>query len=224
MNSKTTFTAVLTVAITALVAVTAALASSSGGSNSTAASARDGAVRLAVFDSKPRLTRKQKRQRAAIRRHVARSGHRSLIASANVAQAHPVPIGDGLGDAWIAEADDGAVCTFIPDPVDGYGASCATEADLRAGNTVTILGGGSTGPLTDSAIVAVVVPDGREDPTVTLPDGNSKALAARSNLATGVVPISTKVRSGGASVTVPSRTAFECAPAAPGSTYRRCSN
>ena len=108
-----------------------------------------------------------------------------------------------LADAWVAPAEDGAICTYIPDPVGGYGASCATQEDLMAGGAITVLGG--TGELRDQAVVVVVVPDGGDAPVVTDPSGTEETPAIEGIGAT-VVSEESSVSVGDVSLTIP---AFE---------------
>lgn len=189
-------------AMLAIVAVWSASAEPSAGGEKTVVAAEKKVV-ISAFRKPFKPTRAQRKQRRAIARQVKRSPRRSIAATANVRRARAVAV-EGYGaSVWILPGDDGSVCTFIPDPVDGWGAGCATAEELAAGHAMTMLGGAPGTPLGDSAIVAVVVPDGYEEPTVRRPDGSLSVLTATSNVAAAVVPPGALVRSGRASMTVP---------------------
>lgn len=184
-------------------------------------------AKISAFKRKFTPTRAQRVQRRAIKRQIRRSPRTSIAASADSSRSRPVPVAGFDASVWIMPADDGAVCTFIPDPVDGWGASCATAEEVADGSAVTLLGGWSTGPLADAAIVAVVVPDRSEGPTLERPDGSVAAIDVNSNVAAAVVPPGALVRSGRVTVTVPNSPPSNCSPRADGEgsaagTYLQC--
>jgi hypothetical protein len=113
----------------------------------------------------------------------AESGLQSGLAE--FSSATPAPIAGASSQVWIAPSD-GAVCTYIPDPVDGWGGTCATLSTVEAGEAFSILGGPND-DIGDTAIVAVVVADGGAAPTVVA-NGVTTALAVQNNVAAALVP------------------------------------
>ncbi len=95
--------------------------------------------------------------------------------------ARPSPVAGGGGRVWIAPAGN-EICTFIPDPTDGVGASCAPLDAVRAGRAITVLGGRPGSPA-DDVIVAVVVTDDAAPPTLVEPDGHTVSMTVRGNVA-----------------------------------------
>jgi hypothetical protein len=77
---------------------------------------------------------------------------------------------------------------------------------------MTMVGGGSTGPLSDSAIVAVVVPDGFAAPTLIESDGATSAMPVSSNVSAEIVPLGSSVQSGAATLTIPGPATLHCSP------------
>ena len=220
MNSKRT---VLTVAIVAAaLLVIAGVAQSESAPPPRSVASAHAVTHISAFKRSFHPTRKQARQRRVLKRILKRAPRGSIAATANVAQSRPSPIAGGTGDVWITPADGGAVCTYITDPVDGYASSCATAADIAAGAAVTMLGGGSRGPLTASAIVAVVVPDEADTPSVIYPAGDRASIVVHSNAAAALVPLGSTVDSGGLLVLVPKAPAPKCAPPKPGESGKRC--
>lgn len=169
----------------------------------TTSAKRHQTVRVSAFKKKFTPTRAQRAQRRGIRRQVKRSPRTSIASTAMISRSRPAPISGWAASAWIAPAADGSVCTFIPDPLDGWGASCATASEVAAGSAMTLLGGAPSGPLANAAIVAVVVPDGGQSPIVEQPNGSVVALDVSSNVAAAVVSPGALVRSGRAAITVP---------------------
>lgn len=145
----------------------------------------------------------QRSQRRAIKRMIKRSPRASIAYKADVRRSRSVPVDGYAASVWIAPSEDGSVCTFIPDPVDGWGAGCATAEEVAAGQAMTLLGGAPGTVLADSAIVAIVVPDGAASPSVRRPDGGVSTLRVDQNVAAAVVPPGALVRSGRASISVP---------------------
>ncbi|MBJ7353792.1 MAG: hypothetical protein JHC98_03120 [Thermoleophilaceae bacterium] len=174
-------------------------------------------ARVSVLKQPFQPTRRQRRELLKLRRQVAKSPHASIASTASVPDARPIELPEGLGDAWVSMADDGAVCTFIPDPLGGYGSSCATQEDLRTGGAVTVLGG--AGQLNNKAIAVIVVPDGGQDPVVTEPDGRQEHPQVDGIGAT-VVPERSRVSVGAVSLEIPE---FDphCSTS-PNEDFRRC--
>lgn len=156
---------------------------------------RDEPVRVSSLTEPFEPTTAQRRDLRKLRSQLRRAHTASMATSVAIPDARPVALPEGLGTAWVASAPDGGVCTFIPDPLGGFGSSCATQADLRAGGSITVLGG--AGELSDQAIAVLVVPDGGPTPVVTSPNGKEKdepvpgvgavMVSAESNLRIGDV-------------------------------------
>lgn len=111
--------------------------------------------------------------------------------------ARAAPVAGGSSNVWIAPSG-GDVCTFIPDPVDGYGASCAPIAAIKAGKAVTVLGGTPDTPA-ESVIVAVLVPDGAAPPVVVV-DGQTSTLKVTGNVAAARLPATAQVKTAAVSL------------------------
>jgi hypothetical protein len=178
-----------------LAAVIGVAGARTGGSTATTPTMKIGALGRPFSP-----TSKQRRELAALRRQISRSPRATIASTANAPDARPVPLPEGLDDAWVSEADDGAICTFIPDPLGGYGASCTTQADLRLGGAVTVLGG--AGRLKHQAVVVMVVPDGGQDPVVTEPDGTQRHQDV-DGIGAAILPESARVTIGGVSLEIP---------------------
>ena len=92
----------------------------------------------------------------------------------DLARAIPTPTGTG----WVVPGDD-TVCVVVPDPVDGYGTTCApTDTVAATGLTLTMAGDDATKAVT-------VVPDDAEV-VATQPDGERQELQPN---ASGVVAV-----------------------------------
>lgn len=135
-----------------------------------------------------------------LRKQLRRADGASVASSVEIPDARPVPLPDGFGTAWVASAPAGGVCTFIPDPLGGFGSSCASQADLRAGGSITVLGG--AGALNGQAVAVLVVPDGGPTPVVTSPDGE-QATEPVPGVGAVLVPEDSRLRIGGVSLVVP---------------------
>lgn len=201
-NKKLSFAA-FTGAVIALFAITwaASAKTAAGGTHVTVAKHRS--VTISAFHRPFKPNRAQRAQRRAIARMIKRSPRASIASSAKVKHSRAVKIEGYPDSVWIAPADDGSVCTFIPDPVDGWGAGCATPEELLSGNAVTMLGGAPGTVLAQDAIVAIVIPDGGEPPTVQRSDGSVSVMNVDLNVAAAVLPSGALVRSGRASVAIP---------------------
>lgn len=80
------------------------------------------------------------------------------------------------GTGWVVPGDN-VLCLIVPDPIDGYGTSCAPTAVVeREGLTVGLVGA-------DSSTAVTLVPDGA---TVTTTDDADRTTAVRPD-ASGVV-------------------------------------
>jgi hypothetical protein len=196
----------------ALVAVIGVAGARTGGSVVTPPK-----IKIAALDRPFNPTNRQRKELYTLRRQISRSPSASIASTASVPDSRPIPLPQGLGDAWVSQAGDGSVCTFIPDPLGGYGASCTTQADLRFGGAITVLGG--AGALNDEAIAVMVVPDGGSVPVVTQPNGDQERRPLDGIGAT-VVPESSRVTVGGVSLEIPVFNPH-CASSANGE-FRQC--
>jgi hypothetical protein len=161
----------------------------------------EGPVRVSSLTEPFNPTETQRKDLERLRGQLGQAPTTSIAASVEIPDARPVPLPDGLGTAWVASAPDGGVCTFIPDPIGGYGSSCASQADLRAGGSITVLGG--AGELNDQAVAVLVVPDGGPTPVVTAPDG-TETLEPVPGVGATLIPEESRLRIGGVSLRVPS--------------------
>ena len=116
------------------------------------------------------------------------------VGAADFSSARPAPISGRSGRVWIAPSGNN-VCTYIPDPVNGWGGGCYPVGTVEAGEAYSILGGPS-GSLGNDVIVAVVIADGRPAPEVVAPDGTSTPLAVISNVAAALVPADDSLKVG----------------------------
>jgi hypothetical protein len=91
--------------------------------------------------------------------------------------------------AWIVPSGDMA-CLVLSDTVDGYGASCATLTDIAAGRGYLALGP-PAGSQSQTATVAVMVPDDGVEPEIQNADGSRTVLRRDGNVAAAVVRIDT---------------------------------
>lgn len=174
-------------------------------------------VRVAALKSPFHPTIRQRRELTRLRRQMGTAPRASIASTAIVSDARPVVLPNGLGDAWVTLAADGAVCTFIPDPLGGYGASCASQADLRTGGAVTVLGG--AGSLDNRAIAVIVVPVGGQAPVVTEPDGTQNHPPV-DGIGAIVVPERSRITIGAVSIEVPVLDSH-CS-SSPNGDFRRC--
>lgn len=111
------------------------------------------------------------------------------VANADFSLARSAPIAGSKARAWIAPAGK-EVCWFVPDPVDGYGASCASPDEISNDLAYGVMGGGSLG---DKVIVAVPVQNGGTAPTAVSAAGDASALTVSGNIAAAVLPSSSKL-------------------------------
>lgn len=78
------------------------------------------------------------------------------------------------GPGWLVPAK-GGLCLIVPDPVDGFGTTCAPASRISAGLLELTLSG-------DETHVTTVVPDGRKA-IVTNDSGTSRELQVSNNIA-----------------------------------------
>lgn len=167
---------------------------------------------VSVVHAKFSPTKLQRKRIRAIKRLIKRAPRGSIAAQADVASARPVERAPGLGEAWIVSADDGSICTFIADAVDGYASSCATEADLRAGGSMTALAAAGTDGTGVEAQVVVVVPDRSPNPTIVRPDGSSQEIPIAGNTGSAVVGRGETIIAGAVRMTIPMTLPAKCDP------------
>lgn len=160
----------------------------------------EGPVRVSSLTEPFNPTEAQRDDLRRLRARIQEAPSASIAASVEIPDARPVPLPEGLGYAWVAGAPGGGVCTFIPDPIGGYGSSCASEADLREGGSITVLGG--AGELNDRAVAVLVVPDGGATPVVTSPNGTQKPEPVP-GVGAVLVPEASRLSIGAVSLVVP---------------------
>jgi hypothetical protein len=111
------------------------------------------------------------------------------IGSADFSDAVSSAIDGSSGLAWLVPSGDQA-CLVLPDPVDGYGAACSSLTDVAAGRGYLVLGPG-LGSDGDTATIAVLVPQGGDQPQIENADGSRRSLSVDGNVAAAVVRIDT---------------------------------
>lgn len=179
-------------------------------------------AKTSVLGTRFAPTKKQARQLRRISRLVKAAPKASIAATADVSSSRPVALPTGRGDAWITPASDGSVCTFISDPLGGYGSSCASQADLLAGGAITVVGGSPTAPNPGELVAVIVIPDGGAAPTVQSPSGETDALMVSSNTASTVVASGSQIVAGKVVLTLPKVSVPKCDSPQPGESFRRC--
>lgn len=212
----------LIVAIGCLVLAGGALEVASADPGNDGAKRPPANAKVSLLKAKFKPTRAERKRLRTIGRLVKRSPRGSLVARARVANARPVRRAVGLGDAWIAPAADGSICTFIPDPLGGYASSCATQDDLRAGGSITAVGAGPGRNADAEAHVVVVIPDGAPNPTAVSPDGEQSEIPIDANAGAATVGLGTTIRAGGKRLTIPRSIEPVCEPVEQGATSQVC--
>jgi hypothetical protein len=139
-------------------------------------------------------------QLAQLRTTIALAPAESLMASADLGAARPVPV--AAEDAvWLAPTVDDGLCVFVPQPGDGrYAASCSTLDQLNATGSVSATLGSS-----GDALVVVVEPDGVADPVVVRQDGVTVRLPLRQNVAIAYAGAGDRVRVSSFELVIPGR-------------------
>ncbi len=132
-----------------------------------------------------RLTARQRHELRMLRRQFRHHGLRASFARADYAAARRAPMSGSSDDAWVAPSGD-RVCVYLPDPVDGFGTTCASLADAQAGRGVGILTPQANS--SDQHIrVAILVPDGGTAPHLITTDGTDSTLSVTNNVAAAVL-------------------------------------
>jgi hypothetical protein len=116
------------------------------------------------------------------------------VGQADFSAARPAPVAGRSSQVWIAPSGND-VCTYIPDPVNGWGGGCYSVGTVEQGEAYSIMGGPNDG-LGDNVIVAVVVADGGSAPQVVAPNGTTSPLAVSSNVAAALVPADDSLKVG----------------------------
>jgi len=96
----------------------------------------------------------------------------SSVIQGSMARASIVPLGN-------------RVCLLLPDPVNGYGGTCASLKDIAAGRGFVAL----VSPGGRMAIIGALVPRGAVPPSIHSAGGVETALPVDGNVAASVVPI-----------------------------------
>jgi hypothetical protein len=119
----------------------------------------------------------------------ASAGANGSIGAADFGLARSSRIAGSAERAWLVPSGAKA-CLAVPDPIDGYGATCSTLSAIKAGRGFLILGA-VPGSRAKELRVAVLVPRGGEAPRVRNEDGSARALAVDGNVAAEVLPTDT---------------------------------
>lgn len=106
------------------------------------------------------------------------------IGHADFSMAKAAPISGSEDRAYLVPSGD-QVCIVLPDPGDGFGATCQTLSAIEAGRGVLTLTP-HPGSASTTALVAVVVPDGGVAPSIRSAAG-SVHLGVTNNVAASVV-------------------------------------
>jgi hypothetical protein len=112
------------------------------------------------------------------------------IGNADFSLARGVPIRGSSQDAWLVPSGD-EICIVLPDPLDGFGATCQTLSAIRDGKGVLIITP-PAGSGDQTAVVAEIVPDGVDAPSLETPQG-SKRLPLSGEVAASVASTSDKI-------------------------------
>jgi hypothetical protein len=87
------------------------------------------------------------------------------------------------GPGYVTRSATG-LCLAIPDPIDGYGESCATDAEMQRRGLTGALVAAQPGGLT---YFVAVLPAGASEPVVTHADGHTETLALDDGVAVTTV-------------------------------------
>jgi hypothetical protein len=112
------------------------------------------------------------------------------IGHADFSMARAAPIQGSSQRAWLVPSGD-EVCVVLPDPEDGFAATCHTLTQIKAGEGVLALTP-QRGSATKTSLVAVIVPDGGDAPALEHPDG-SKRLSSSGNVAAASASTSDRI-------------------------------
>jgi hypothetical protein len=168
-------------------------------------------------------TRIQRAQLRELRREFRPAPRNSAVASTVYDAARTVTIPGTTTDVWIAPDENGGVCTFIDDPLGGYGSACHTADVIASGRAVTMVLVGDDSELSGKALVAMVEPDGAVPPTVRTKDGTTRELPIQANVATAVVDPGETISANGNDTVVPQPHHYACAPPQGDEQFKRCS-
>lgn len=121
------------------------------------------------------------------------------IGNADFSMAKGVPVQGSSQRAWLVPSG-GQVCIVLQDPVDGFAATCQTVSAIKAGRGVLSLTP-QKGSADTTSLVAVIVPDGGEAPSLETARGVAR-LAVRSNVAAVVASTSDRIRTAAGSLSL----------------------
>lgn len=108
------------------------------------------------------------------------------IANADFSHAVVVPVKGSSIHGWLVPSGDKA-CLVLPDPENGYGASCAGVEEIKAGAGLLMIGPAKSDP--DGLItVATIVADGGAAPTLTAAGKGTSRLSVAGNVAAAALP------------------------------------
>jgi hypothetical protein len=122
------------------------------------------------------------------------------IAHADFSLTRSAPIAGSSASAYLAPSGK-KVCIVVPDPADGFAASCQTVAAIEDGRGVVTITPPKDSARTD-AIVAVAVADGDTAPTLTSASGRKIQLAVHGNLAAASASIGDQLRTEGGTILI----------------------
>lgn len=187
----------------ALLAVGAATVSASSDDQPIIPAQADAAVTssIAAFRS-PSASSEPTGQLAAVVEQGAPAGEN--VAKLDVSRARSVAVEGTQRRAWIAPAGD-HVCLFVPAEPFGYGASCPSIEDIKAGRAV-VINAPEPGSGNNTLIVGSIVPDGMTAPAV-----GARSLETANNIAVGRVNASGELTTKAGPINLGS---FKAAPSA----------
>lgn len=179
---------------------------------------------VSIIGAKFKPTQLQRKRIRSIKRMIKRAPRGAIVAGANTTNARPISRAPGLGDAWIVPAEDGSICTFIPDAIDGYASSCATEEDLIAGGSITALASMPGSGDGVEAQVVLVVPDQSPNPSILRLDGTSHEIPITGNVGSAIAAPGEKIIAGRVQMTVPELEQPACGQVRPRAASWSCAN
>lgn len=144
----------------------------------------------------------------------------SLAAHAELTAAHPIAISGSTATAWVAPTTNGGICTYIPAWDGGFGASCATLAEVTNGDAVSTV---DAGPAEDGAVILVALrADGAPPVRVVGADGTTTTVPVRSNVAAAEVKSQGSLTVDGLRLDSPAASPGSCDAPKAGASFVRC--
>lgn len=150
---------------------------------------------LRAFQTPKPSTESEKRSLDALRTYLGTFPAGSLAARADLSSARAFDVSGSDHLAWIAKTANGGICAFSPDSAGNVAAACSTLADFNQAGLISISGGSDS-----KAVITVVQPDGVGDPVVKSPDGTSRRVPLRNNVAIATGQTGDAVSAGGVTV------------------------